>query len=116
MNVLIAIGSCHQPEAHLQWARGRLKALLGDVRFSRVLWTPDIKGSGRWYLNQLAVGDTMLPADLLQEQLKTAEAETGRSAVRITLDLDLMQYGTVRYHLHDWPRPYIQRLLPDVGY
>ncbi len=32
----------------------------------------------------------------------------------MTLDLDLMQYGAQRMHLHDWPRPYIQQLINDI--
>ena len=40
--------------------------------------------------------------------------ETQRSREHVTIDLDLMQYDSQRYHLKDWSRPYIQLLLPDI--
>jgi len=56
----------------------------------------------------------MLSADALQQALKQLEARTGRTPSAVTLDLDIMQYGSLRCHERDWPRPYIQQLLPDV--
>ena len=43
--------------------------------------------------------------------LKLTEQETRRTKQHVTIDLDLMQYDGERYHLADWERPYIQRLL-----
>jgi len=113
--VLIALGSDTQSAAHIQWASQRLALLLTDLRLSPTLWTEDIHGTGRYYMNRLATGITLLPADQLQQALKDIEAETGRSKGRVTIDLDLMQYGDQRYHLRDWPCPYIQQLLPMLG-
>ena len=66
------------------------------------------------YMNRIVSGHTILSLDTLEQELKGIEAETGRSHNRVTIDLDLMQYDTVRYHLKDWPRPYIQKLIPDI--
>ena len=112
--VLIALGSNSRPTVFMAWAAGRLTALLSDVRFSRIIWTKDVKGGGRLYMNRLAYGTTDLTALELQQALKAMEAETGRSRELVTLDLDLMQYDQERHHLNDWPRPYIQQLLPDL--
>ena len=112
--VLIAIGSNERQSVHVQWASERLSQLLDNIRLSSRLWTTDVKGSGRWYMNRLAAGNTLLTVPELEQQLKQFERATGRDQERVTLDLDLMQYDNDRYHLNDWPRPYIQRLLPDM--
>lgn len=112
--VLIAIGSNERQSVHVQWASERLSQLLDNIRLSSRLWTADVKGSGRWYMNRLAAGNTLLTVPELEQQLKQLERATGRDQERVTLDLDLMQYDNDRYHLNDWPRPYIQRLLPDM--
>ena len=112
--VLIAIGSNERQSVHVQWASERLSQLLDNIRLSSRLWTTDVKGSGRWYMNRLAAGNTLLTVPELEQQLKQLERATGRDQERVTLDLDLMQYDNDRYHLNDWQRPYIQRLLPDM--
>ena len=113
-NVLIALGSNCQQAAHIQWASQRLATLLHDIRFSPLLWTQDIHGTGVYYMNRLATGTTTLTADALQHALKAIEAETRRTRDSVTIDLDLMQYGDRRYHEKDWSRPYIQQLIPDI--
>ena len=110
-SVLIALGSNYHQSAHIQWASQRLSALLADVTFSRVLWTPDIHGRGLWYMNRLLWGHTTLSSTQLTSLLKQIEQETGRTKQHVTIDLDLMQYDKERYHLDDWQRPYIQQLL-----
>ena len=112
--VIIALGSNYHQSAHIQWASECLSALLGEIRFSGRLWTPDVKGTGRWYMNRLAAGITTLPATELEQVLKEIETASKRSKERVTIDLDLMQYDDRRYHERDWPRPYIQRLIPDL--
>lgn len=112
--VLIAIGSNAQQNAHIQWASERLSCLISGIQLSRKLWTQDIHATGQWYMNRLAAGYTTLSVDEINQQLKTTEAEACRTKERVTLDLDLMLYDQERFHLRDWPRPYIQRLLPDI--
>ena len=112
--VVIALGANSLPAAHIQWASERIASRLQNVRFSRRLWTEDIHGTGTYYMNRLAAATTALTADELQRELKAIEAETGRNSQHVTIDLDLMQYDTRRYHERDWPRPYIRLLLPDI--
>ena len=108
--VLIALGSNYQQAAHLQWAVQRLSQFVTDLH----LRTPDVKGSGLMYMNQLALGTTTLSAVDLEQALKASETATGRNHQQVTIDLDLMLYDDERFHLRDWPRPYIQQLIDDV--
>ena len=65
-------------------------------------------------MNRLAVGNTPLTVSELEQQLKEIESQLGRTKQQVTIDLDLMLYDEKQYHLADWPRPYIQQLLPDI--
>ena len=112
--VIISIGSNSCQAAHVQWASQRLAGVLGDVRFSRTLWTEDIHGTGVFYMNRLAGGYTTLTAEELTRRLKDIEAETGRTKQRVTIDLDLMEYDNERFHLADWSRPYVQNIIDDI--
>ena len=113
--VLIALGSNERQSVHITWASERLSALMGDgVLLSRRLWTTDVKGSGKWYQNRLVAGYTSLSCEELTQVLKTFEQQCRRTKEKVTLDADLLQYDGVKYHLNDWPRPYVQQLLADV--
>ena len=114
MNIIIALGSNYQQAVHIHWASQRLTTLLHGIRFSRILWTQDIHGTGVYYMNRLATGSTTLSSDVLIQILKDIETEAGRSENHVTIDLDLMQFGDKYYHKNDWPRPYIQQLIPDI--
>lgn len=109
--VLVSLGSNTCPAAHIRWASQRLSLLLDNARFSRTIWTEDTRGTGIFYMNQLASGYTALSADALQQALKAVEQETGRTKPSVTIDLDLIQYDQQRYHLTDWTRPYILQLM-----
>ena len=112
--VIIALGSNCRQAAHIRWASERLSFLLDDCSLSRVLWTADIKGSGKWYMNRLAAGYTELSIEALQKLLKQIEAETGRSKEVVTIDLDLLEYDGQRYHEKDWLRPYVTAIINDI--
>ena len=112
--VIIALGSNCCQSAHIHWASERLSFLLDDCRLSSMLWTADIKGSGKWYMNRLAAGYTELSADDLQQLLKQTEAETGRTKETVTIDLDLLQYDIQRYHEKDWQRNYVSAIINDI--
>lgn len=113
-HVIIALGSNFLQPVHIQWASERLACLLSDCRLSPVLWSSDIKGTGRMYMNRLIWGMTEWSVEQLQETLKGMENETGRTKQHVTIDLDLMQYDAQRYHERDWQRSYITELLPPV--
>ena len=99
--VILSVASSAQAAAHLQWAAERLVSQFGTIHFSR-------------NLNQLAVTTTVLTAAALEQRLKDIEAETRRTKGNVTLDLDLLLYGTQRYHEADWSRTYIQQLITDI--
>ena len=112
--VIIALGSNSRQAVHIRWASERLTCLLDDCRLSRVLWTADIKGSGRWYMNRLAAGTTELSVEALQQLLKQIEAQAGRTPDKVTIDLDLLLYDSQRYHERDWQRPYVANIIDDI--
>ncbi len=114
--VIIALGSAYLQAVHIQWASERLFTFLDDCTFSKRLWTPDIKGTGKWYMNRLVYATTTLSVDGLQTALKEIETSTGRTKAHITIDLDLMQYDQQRYHEKDWQRDYIIRCLSSLPY
>jgi len=114
--VLIAIGSNERQGAHIEWASERLSSLLDEtVLLSRRLWTPDCKGSGKWYMNRLVAGETMLSCEELSQALKAIEQQCGRTKETVTLDADLLLYDKEKYHQKDWSRPYVQMLLEDIS-
>lgn len=112
--VLISIGSNIRQAAHVQWASQQLARLLENPRFSRKLWTKDIKGTEAWYMNRLVAGFSPMSDEELRSILKNLEAETKRNSSGVTIDLDLMQHGDLRFHERDWSRPYILQLINDV--
>ena len=114
--VIIALGSNNRQNAHIQWASQRMALLLEQTSFSKILWTKDVKGSGRLYMNRLVAGYTELAVDDVEQILKSYEAESHRTPDQITIDLDLMLYDGNLYHLRDWPRPYISLLISELPF
>ena len=112
--VIISMGSNRHQSVNMHWGTERLESLLTDCRMSRRLWTMDIKNTGCWYMNQLLKATTDMTHEELEKTLKAIEQEAFRTRHDVTLDLDIILYGSERYHEKDWPRPYIQRLLPDI--
>lgn len=68
--VIIALGSAYLQAVHIQWAAERLRILLDNCTFSKRLWTPDIKGMGKWYMNQLAYATTTLSVDETSDSIE----------------------------------------------
>ena len=98
--------------------QGELIQLLTEVRFTRAIYTEPVNSLRKEpYLNQLCEGSTALGSELLSEVLKEHEKRQGRTHNEdgiVTLDLDLMQYDDVRYHLRDWERNYIKDLINEL--
>ena len=112
--VLIAIGSNSLQSVHVQWASQWLSNFLDQCRLSRCLWTPDIKGTGHWYMNRLVRGTTTLSSAALQQLLKNIESETARTPQRVTLDLDILLFDQTIYHEKDWQRKYVTDIINDI--
>ncbi len=113
-SVVISLASNRFQKQNLLKARECLGQVLFSLIFSDELWTKPI-GSKRtdMYLNQLAIGTTTLPLDQLNSKLKAIETDFGRNESKrvlniVPIDLDVMSFDGVRYHLRDWDRPYMQ--------
>jgi len=123
--VLISIASNFQPEKHLCEAHAALAEILSDAVYTKEIWTTPEGSKGQsssnkeqesLYLNQLVSAKTSINADELNCQLKKIELKLGRTNEYrqqgiVTIDLDLLQHDMTRYHLRDWNRKYIRKLL-----
>lgn len=97
---VVALGSnLGDRQAHLDFAAGRLRSVLEDIRISSSYETDPVGVSGDQprFLNAAAVGKTSLGARELLSALQAIERDAGRErpypgAAR-TLDLDLILFG-----------------------
>ncbi len=131
--IISLAANCNQ-EKNLAEARSRLSKILFSAKYTAELWTQPITSSNQDsrhapdssanclsqppYLNQLVYARTRLSIGTLERRLKETERMMGRTAEArqqgiVCIDLDLMQYDDVRYHLRDWERPYIQQLIAN---
>lgn len=120
-NILISLASNYEQESNLALARLKLGKLLEPISYSEAIWTepvnvqrPDL------YFNQLLHAQTNLSVQDLQIGLKGIECDMGRNSDDrrqgiVRIDLDLMLYDEERYHLRDWERTYMKKLLQKFG-
>ena len=115
--VLIAIGSNHDAERHLEEVRILLKDSFGNgIVFSPTMQTADVNKEGPDYINALAIFETHLSYREVNSILKKLEIRSGytkekRKQHEVAMDLDILAFNQRRYHLKDWKRTYIQELL-----
>lgn len=122
--VIISIASNYEQEENLRRAHECLEQVLALLRYTEQLWTEPITtghsaSTSPPYLNQLVEAYTTLDADELQRQLKAIEHQMGRTIDDrrqniVRIDLDLLLHGDCRYHVNDWPRPYVQQLIGQL--
>ena len=116
-SVVISLASNQDQELHLAEAQRRLALLLQVCKYTAAIWTNPISAKrSSQYLNQLLYAETELSCEQLEQSLKNIETELGRKAEDrehgiICIDLDLMRYDDKRYHVDDWEREYIKKLL-----
>lgn len=121
-DVIISIASNNQQEQHLREAQQRLAQVLTDLNYTDAIWTEPIgttegnAAASPLYLNQLLYAKSSQSAEQLNSQLKEIETKMGRTAEQrskgiVSIDLDLMKHNGTRYHLKDWERDYVKRLL-----
>ena len=117
-HIIISLASNEGQEAHLTAAREQLTQLLTEAYFTSAIWTEPINTSCKVpYLNQLCSGTTALDVNLLGEVLKETERRLGRTHNEdgiVAIDLDLLQYDDQKYHLRDWNRDYVKKLLNEL--
>jgi 2-amino-4-hydroxy-6-hydroxymethyldihydropteridine diphosphokinase len=97
--VCLLLGSNIQPEAHLPLAVAGLNPWIRVERVSAVYETPAVGSAGPNFLNAAVLGETILTAQALKDQvLRPLEARLGRvrtsdkNAAR-TIDLDIIVWG-----------------------
>ena len=119
VRILIALGSNHEQKKNVAFAMERLHSFFPGISFSRMLWTEPIGIVSDRFVNALALADTDKKQEEVERILKQVEKECGRTRevkMRniIRLDLDLLQWGTVRLREQDWERDYIRLLLQEM--
>lgn len=118
--ILIAIGSNHDAERHLEEVRILLKDSFGnDIVFSPTLQTADVNKEGPDFINALAVITTNMSYQEVKAFLKQLEKKCGnckeaRKRHEVAMDLDILAFNNRRYHLNDWNRSYIQELIKHL--
>lgn len=119
IRILIALGSNHEQEKNVAFAMERLRNFFPSISFSRMLWTEPIGIASDRFVNAIALADTDREQEEVERILKQIEKECGRTREEkmrniIRLDLDLLQWGTVRLREQDWQRDYIRLLLQEM--
>lgn len=117
--VILALGS-NRADRHSQLERAiRLCSEFVDIeRLSNAIDTEPlgIETNGV-FANQMLLATTSLRLDQLNDSLKTVERRLGRNAANrsvIAIDIDIMQYDSLRLHADDWNRQYINILIAQL--
>ncbi len=118
--VILALGSNEEGEARILQALTLLKPMLEALRATSILCTAPIGDLTQSFHNCIATGYTTEDVDTLSALLKQAERRCGdrkslRQQGKVLMDIDLLEYDGIRYHAKDWDRPYIQRLMREIG-
>ena len=115
--VLLSLASNCDQEQNLQEAQRRLLQAFKVCRFTEAIWTEPVNAKRHDpYMNQLLRCATSMTIKELETFLKQQEAEMGRTQEDraqgiVRIDLDLLQFDDTRYHLRDWERDYVKKLI-----
>ena len=117
--IVLGLGSNTRQTYHIRLVQQQLRAALGDICFTRTLWTVPIGVRSPLYLTGLAEARTALDYDELLRLTKQIEQSIGRTeadrrAHVVRADIDILLYDGQRFHLSDWQRPYVCRLLGEL--
>ena len=118
--VILSLGANYQAEKNLPEARTSLGQILFSPIYTDAIWTEPIASKrSDFYLNQLVKAQTILDFESLIKEIKDIEIRHGRTLEEreqgiVRIDIDVLEYDGVRHHLRDWPRPYVQDLLPQL--
>lgn len=118
--VILSLGANYQAEKNLPEARTSLGQILFLPIYTDAIWTEPIASKrSDLYLNQLVKAQTNLDFESLIKEIKDIEIRHGRTPEEreqgiVRIDIDVLEYDSVRHHLRDWQRPYVQDLLPQL--
>lgn len=119
--VILSLGANENQESNMQLAQYKLERLLSNqVIFSEMMWTTPIGIDSDQFLNCLAVAHTHHSFTQLHRALKQIERSLGslraeRKRGVVKMDIDILLFGDSRYHIDDWQRNYVRRLLERMG-
>lgn len=117
--VILALGSnCADRHSQLERAIRLCSEFVDIERLSNAIDTEPlgIETNGV-FANQMLLATTSLRLDQLNDSLKTVERRLGRNAANrsvIAIDIDIMQYDSLRLHADDWNRQYINILIAQL--
>lgn len=119
IQIILALGSNSQQKLNIDKAKSMLVALLGNICFSKNIWTHPIGICSNDFLNCLAISQTTLSLDALEMELKMIEKSCGDSTLKrkknvVKMDIDILKYGTIILHEKDWKRSYVKELLQEL--
>lgn len=119
MTFLLCLGSNHQPEKQLAFARRMLTESYPDIRFSDEIKTLPIGlDNGAHFHNQLARFQADVTIDEVRFRLKHIERLAGRQETDkqreiIHLDIDLLQADNQVLKPQDMEREYVKMLIAN---
>ena len=117
--IIMALGSNHNPLQNISHAEVILKQLFPDITFSKRLWTNPIGMTSPQFLNTLAICSTKESLketlhDIKHIELLCGDTLSQRKEKIVAMDIDILKYGSQKLHENDWNRPYIQQLLKEM--
>lgn len=118
-HVILCLGSNVDQAGHISYARRILSEKFDNVCFTRNLWTEPIGDSPSTYLNCLASLETNFSYEGVNNLLKNIEQQLGRTAEDkakhiVKIDLDILKYDHIFYHLQDWEHDYVKQLILEL--
>ncbi|MGN1375616.1 MAG: 2-amino-4-hydroxy-6-hydroxymethyldihydropteridine diphosphokinase [Prevotella sp.] len=118
--LIIAIGSNYEQEINMNKASTMLKMLFsGNICFTKNIWTDPIGIKSDRFLNCIAMTYSCLTPEEICDKLKTIESSCGSNEKErrqniVRMDIDILMYGTEKYHTKDWERLYIKELIKEL--
>jgi len=119
-NIILLIGSNHKAEINIERAREMLAKAMTDSKYTSVLETPDVDGSGTRFLNVMAYGETEYSYLSFRAFTKKIQTILGRTRKRssygiIDIDIDILMYDNQTYKEDDWMTDHVQQLVKELS-
>lgn len=117
-DLILSIGSNLHAAENMTRAQQLLMTLLPGIRFTSRLQTEAIGREAPPYINCLAMTQTNKRYEELNQELKHLENQLGRDRTNrqglVSIDVDILLLGSVRYHTRDWTRDYVTLLIDEL--
>lgn len=117
--IIISLGSNFNAKENIDFAKKKLKAMLGEETvFTQEIWTDPIGIVSDRFINCICFSKTKHALTQLLKAFKQLEKQRSRSKKndrlnKITLDIDILKYGDTKYHEEDWNRDYVKELIAE---